>query len=133
MQKVGSLPGNTQLRASAITLGEIEAGHRMTQTTDQRRRDDYTTFVNEQFLPNSLPISHSTRLSYAEIISRIWKRYPPANPKTRTEVHLVQLGVDINDVWVVAVAWEHGLTLVTEDKMKIIREVVPEVQVECWL
>ena len=133
MNKINSLPGDTQIRVCAITLGEIEAGHRMTHTTNQRRRDDFAAFVNEKFLANALPISHSTRLSYAEIISRIWKRHPPANPKTRTEVHLLQLGVDINDVWVAAVAWEHGLIFVTRDKMKCIREAVVELQVECWL
>jgi predicted nucleic acid-binding protein len=130
---MASLPPNTQLRACAITLGEIEAGHRMTRTTNQQRRDDYTTFVNEKFLPNSLPISHTTRLSYAEIIARIWQRHPPANSKIRTEAHLLQLGVDVNDVWVVSAAWEHGLILVTQDKMECIREAIPEVQIECWL
>ena len=133
MGKINSLPVDTQLRVCAITLGEIEAGHRMTQTTNQRRRDDFTTFVNEKFLPNALPISHSTRLSYAEIISRIWNRHPPANPKSKTEAHLLQLGVDVNDVWTVSVAWEHGLIFVTQDKMKCIKEAVPEVQTECWL
>jgi len=133
IQKIASLPPDTLLLACAITLGEIEAGHRMNKTTDQRRRDDYTAFVNKEFRPNALPISQSTGLSYAEIIGRIWERHPPANSKIKTEAHMVQLGVDINDVWVVAVALEHGLILVTQDKMKCIREVVPEVQVECWL
>jgi predicted nucleic acid-binding protein len=43
------------------------------------------------------------------------------------------LGVDINDVWICAVAWEHGLTLLTQDKMKQIRSVVPEINVESWI
>ena len=134
MQKVNSLPPDTQLRACTITLGEVEAGNRMTQPTDLQRRNEVTAFINAKFLPNALPISVSTRLYYAEIIGRIWQRHPPASHKTRTEVHLVvELGVDINDVWIVAAAWEHGLILVTSDQMTCIREVVTEVQVECWL
>lgn len=57
----------------------------------------------------------------------------PPPPKKRTERHLLDLGVDINDVWAVAVAWEHGLIFVTEDKMACIREAVgSDVQFECW-
>src|SRR5882757_10738143 len=74
-QRINSLPADTQLRACAITLGEIEAGHRMNKTTNQGRLDDYTAFVNKEFLPHALQISHSTRFSYAEIIGRIWERH----------------------------------------------------------
>lgn len=133
VQKVESLPPNTQLRACAITLGEFEVGHLITQSTDQKKRDDATEFLNRVFLPNALPISPLTRLYYSQIIARIWRQQGPLKASTRTEIHLVTLGVDINDVWVVGVAWEHGLVMVTKDKMESIRKVVPEVQMECWL
>ena len=132
--KLRSIPVDWQIRVCSVTLGEIEAGHRMTEPTDHSKRDDYERFVNENFLHHALEISIHTRETYAEIIARIWEKYPPANPKKRTEQHLVDLGVDINDVWAVAVAWEHGLTFVTADKMACIREVVgDEVQFENWL
>jgi predicted nucleic acid-binding protein len=134
MQKVASLPANTQFRACAITLGEFEGGHLITQSTDQQKRDDATAFLNKVFLPHALPVSISTRLYYAQIIARIWKGQGPAKASTKTERHLVvTLSIDINDVWVAAVAWEHGLVLVTTDKMECIRKAVPEVQLECWL
>jgi predicted nucleic acid-binding protein len=107
----------------------------MTRTTDQRRRDEYIAFINGEFRPHALPVSASTDKYYADIIGRIWQKYPPANPKLKTEAHLVSLGIDINDVWAVAVAWEHGLTFVTQDKMEKIREVISEAEVpfECWI
>jgi predicted nucleic acid-binding protein len=132
MAKLASLPRDTQLRVSAITLGEIEAGHRMTRSTNQQRRDEYTAFVNEMFLPNVITISASTRLCYGEVVARIWERHPPTRG-VRTEVHLVNLGVDINDLWIFATAWEHGLILVTQDKMTCIQAAVPEVEMECWV
>ena len=132
-RKVESLPPDTQLRACAITLGEFEAGHLMTHSTDQKKRNDATDFLNRIFVPHALPVSSSTRIYYSQVIGRIWQREGPAKASTRTEMHLVMLGVDINDVWVVSVAWEHGLILVTKDKMDSIRRAVPEVQVECWL
>ena len=109
-----------QVRACVITLGEIEAGHKMTTTTNQDKRNEYTRFVSETFLPNVIKVSENTRLCYAEILGEIWKMNPPPHKK-KTERHLVDLGVDINDVWIAAVAMEHGLTLVTTDKMDCIR------------
>lgn len=132
LQKVQSLPVNTQLRACTITLGEVEAGNLITTTTDQQKRNQCTAFINATFLPNALPVSTSTRIYYAQIISRIWQKHSPPKGSVQTESHLVSLGVNINDVWIVAVAWEHGLTFVTTDKMQCIRDVVPEVQGENW-
>ncbi len=132
VQKVRSIPPDCLLWVCTITLGEIEAGHRMTKTTDQLKRDEYDRFVNDNFPHVALEVSLSTRNYYAEIIARIWRKHPPP-PKKRTERHLLDLGVDINDVWAVAVAWEHGLIFVTEDKMTCIREAVgSDVQFECW-
>ncbi len=133
LHKVQSLRPNTQIRACTITLGEIEAGNLITTTTDQRKRDQYSAFINATFLPNALPVSVSTRIYYAEIISRIWRSHTPARGSVQTESHLVSLGVNINDIWIVAVAWEHGLTFVTTDKMDCIRNAVSEVEWENWL
>ena len=52
---------------------------------------------------------------------------------TDTQKHLSALGVDVNDVWIAAVALEHGLTLLTTDRMETIRNCVPDLKVENWL
>ena len=123
----------------AISLGEIEASHYITERDPEVARD-FARFVRERFLSgpsdNSfvLMIDEWSRLRYAEIVNRIWKKHPPpANGKRRTETHLVSLGVDINDVWIFSTAWTHRLTLLTTDRMDLIRSVVPEVKVENWL
>lgn len=130
--KLTSLPANTQIRASTITLGEIEAGHEMTVTTNQRRRDECIAFIQANFVPNALPISHSTGYYYAKIMGRIWKRYPPANGSISPDRHLASHGVNVNDVWIVASALEHGLTFLTNDKMSCIRLDTPEVTWDNW-
>ena len=130
--KVASLPHDTQIRVCAITLGEIEAGNMMTRTTNQRRRDAEAYLINERFLPSSLPVTAATRIYYARIMGAIWKRHPPRHGE-HTERYLVtEHGVDINDVWAAAVAYEHGLTLVTSDEMKCIKEAIPDLKFECW-
>jgi len=129
--RLAALPANTAIYASTITLGEIEAGHEMTTTTNQRKRNSVIQFVNGVFVPNALPVSHSTGVYYGKIIGRIWRSTKP-QPRTTTDKHLVSLNVDVNDVWIVALAWEHGLTLLTTDKMTCIKSVVPEVTWDNW-
>jgi len=133
MKRLGSLPGDTQLRASVISLGEIEAGHRITETTDHQKRHDFERFINNEFRPHGLLVKPTTRQYYAHIVESIWKRHPPSGRRTRTEWHLVGLGVDINDVWIAAQAIEHNLVLVTEDDMKCIRQSVGKLlDVDNW-
>ena len=135
MQEINSLPPSTLVRVCTITLGEVEAGHQMTMTTNPQRRNEVIQVINARLLPLALPVSSSTRIYYAQIISRLWHQHPPPNHRTKTEKHLVSLGIDINDVWIVAVAWEHGLTLLTTDGMDKIRAVVSETEVKfgSWL
>ena len=133
LHKVASLPRNVQIRACVITLGEIEAGHQMTHSTNFSKRSEYTKFVNREFVPNALGITASTRFHYADVMGQLWRKYPPKRSQ-KTERYLVsQFGVDINDVWTIAVALEHGLTLATQDKLITVRGVVPQLDVENWL
>jgi predicted nucleic acid-binding protein len=133
--RLRAIPAEWPIRVCAITLGEIEAGHLITTTTDQAKRDDFIRCINEDFSGYALKISLHTRHKYAKIISGLLHNDPKTNPDTKTEKHLVLVaGVDINDVWTVASAWEHKLTLATTDKMTKIRNVVENrVQFDNWL
>jgi predicted nucleic acid-binding protein len=66
-------------------------------------------------------------------MERIWRQHPPGNDRIKTQQHLSALGVDVNDVWIAAVALERNLTLLTEDRMDTIRNCVPEIRIENWL
>lgn len=125
-------PAENLVWVSAVSIGEWETGHRITTTTDATRRAEAAAFLHAEIIKFCLNITDTTRLSYAQIIDGIWRRHPPM-PGRRTEAHLVENGVDINDVWNVAVAWEHGLTFLTTDKMAVIREAAPEVAFENWV
>ena len=133
MSRLRSLPSNTPLLASVISLGEIEAGHRTTKTTNQQRRDEFDRFVYQEFRPHALMVSPTTRYYYADLIEGIWQRHPPGSGRNRTERHLVELGVDINDIWIAAQAVEHNLILVTKDNMQPIKESAGKLlDVEDW-
>ena len=135
LAKLRTFPVDWPIRVCTITLGEIEAGHLITTTTDQAKRNDFIKCINEEFLRYALSTSIFTRFKYAQIISRILRANPMPKRDTKTERHLVQAcGVDINDVWTVASAWEHNLTFATTDKMAAIRTAVKDdVQFDNWL
>jgi tRNA(fMet)-specific endonuclease VapC len=133
IQKVRTIPAERLIWVCSITLGEIEAGHAMTQTTNQTVRDEYVKFVRDNFLDFRLDVSEFTPEQYAKIMRRIWRKHPPSSSNKKTEQHLLDLGVDINDVWLVAVALEHGLTFVTRDKMTCIKEAVGVESFDNWL
>jgi predicted nucleic acid-binding protein len=133
-QKYRKIPAETRFCLCAITLGEIQASHEMTVSTNQDRRDKYKEFIIEQYLHNVIPIDASTRIYFADILGRIWRKYPPPKEK-RTDRHLIDCGVDMNDVWLAACAFEHGFTILTSDTMTCIRNVVAkeEVKFDCWV
>jgi predicted nucleic acid-binding protein len=122
-ERAEQIPGS-QLRVSAITFGEIAAGHKINRSTDLNRRMEYEKWVNNKFLAHVLNVTDKTKDSYAEIIARIWEKYRPKTHKTKTEQHLLSLGVDINDVWIAALALERNFVLVTRDGMDKIKEAV---------
>jgi predicted nucleic acid-binding protein len=130
--KIESLPKNTLIYTSAVTLGEISAGHEMTAPGDAQRRHLVKQFLNLYIIPYAVSVTHATESYYGQIIGRIWKGTPPPKATISTDAYLVSLGVNINDVWIVACAWEHGLILLTADNMSAIRNVTPEVSFENW-
>jgi len=132
VSKVQALPKDDLIFTSVISLGEISAGHHMTNG-DARRRHLFRNFLNIYVIPSAIEVKHSSEDYYGQIMGRIWRKHPPSSPRTSTDLHLAQLGVNINDIWIAASAWEHGLILLTADKMACIREILPEVNWDNWL
>lgn len=126
-------PPENILWVCPVSLGEIEWGLRITSTTDSGRRSDCRKFIERSVLKFVWSIETTTRHAYAEIMEEIWRRHPPPSGKNDTQQHLSLFGVDVNDVWIAAVALEHNLTLLTRDKMKTIRACVPHLKTGNWL
>jgi len=133
MSRIRKCPPHDLMQLSAVTFGEIHAGHGMTLTSNRQRRLDFDKFVIEEYLHLVVDITASTRLYYGSLMGRIWSKHTPSRSRIGTDAHLVSLGVNLNDVWLVANAWEHGLIVLTHDKMSCIREASPEVVFDCWI
>jgi len=132
MAKLDAMSKDNLVCTCAIVIGEMSAGHYMTDG-DPRRRHQVRQFLNIWVIPYVVEVRATTESYYGQIVGRLWKVPPLPKSSTDTDAHLVSLGVNVNDVWIVACAWEHNLTLLTADKMAKIREVTPEVTFENWL
>jgi len=137
--RVDSLDAATPLRVSAISLGEIEYGHRVASPADTPIQLQLNRFVQTQ-LPHVLDVRATTRIYYGEVRSRLFKKYSPQRGRKalRPEqlldpVTSKSLGIQENDIWIAAQAIEHNLVLVTHDRVSHLRGVTSDIlDIEDW-
>lgn len=138
--RLRQIPADAPIVISAITLGEIEYGHKVAAPAGPTQiQRDFIAFVQKNF-PLSIPITDMTTFSYGIIRARLFERFAPKKKKRkglRPEQLLDPLtsrvlGIQENDLWIAAQALERNLVLVTNDSIGRVKEVVPELQVENW-
>ena len=134
---------DSPLYISAITLGELEYGHAAAPAGAAPDREAFTQFVGEE-LPQTLPVSRDTAEPYALIRAALFERFGPrpkkGNKKRAEELCYPttgrELGIDENDLWIVAQAAERNLVLVTHDKLvriqDALQDIEPCVRIEDW-
>lgn len=138
-QHILSLPGDSLLAISAITLGEVEYGHRAVSAEETPKQTTFLELINEQ-LPTVLNVMASTRLYYGRLRADLFEKFYPAGRKKRglrpeqlvDPVTSLELGIQENDLWIAAQAIEYNLVLVTADRLQQIREVAKDLDVENW-
>jgi tRNA(fMet)-specific endonuclease VapC len=140
---VNRLPSDAPLYVSAVTLGEICYGHAANPSGAGVKRSEFELFIHTK-LPQPLEISHHTSEPYGKVRGLLVDRFPPSGgwtKKRRAEqmtdpVTGRELGIDENDLWIVAQAIERGLVLATADRMVRIRDAVaalyPLFTIENW-
>jgi tRNA(fMet)-specific endonuclease VapC len=134
-----ALDVNAPLRISAISLGEMEYGHRCESDTDTPIQTAFKDFVNKR-LPDVLRIHRSTSIHYGHIRANLFKKYAPKNKRSGLRpcqlvdpITATSLGIQENDLWIAAQAIEFNLVLVTHDRLSCIKEVASELlEVEDW-
>lgn len=128
---------------SAITLGEMEFGHRANPSGDGSSRTDYIRFVTEQ-CPEVLEIDRHVCACYGELRAWLFDNCAPKGlrRKVRRPEQLVdpvtarELAVDENDIWIAAHAMTLKLVLVTNDSRgnfgKLLRQFQNDIVVQYW-
>lgn len=123
-RRISALLDQAPLCVSAITLGEIEYGHRLeTPDADTGFQVRFNHLIAER-LPMVLDVRSSTKLSYGLIRARLFRKFAPKTRRRRDRwpEELIDpttaktLGIQENDLWLAAQAIEHRLVFVTHDK-----------------
>ena len=133
LERIAKRPVENIIWLCPIILGEIEFGLNVAATKDVQKQKECREFINAQAMHIFQQMDVETGRQYGYVLGQIYKSYPKTEADQSTQKHLTTIRVDINDVWLAAVALTHNLILVTDDEMKVIRECVPELRVENWL
>jgi predicted nucleic acid-binding protein len=121
--------GDPEVYLSAISVGEFLCGHASPSNTDQAMQAKFRAWINQEFKDFMVEVDQSAAESYGPFRSQLLEKYAPKNGwgkgKKRVEkcmdVTGQMLGIDENDLWLVAQTDAHNLTLITMDKMTNIR------------
>ncbi len=125
---------NAAIFICAAVTGEIEYGLKVAPSPSATMQQEVRNVLGA--FPVVLALDkHIASNQYAALRSDIFKKYATKNQKYRAKTRYIEewcdpatgksLGVNENDVWIVAVSLAHNLTLVTADKMDHIKAVAP--------
>jgi len=132
---IDQLPEAAPLWVSAITLGEIEYGHRCSPTPGVDSQKEFLAFVGKE-APYIADINKHTATHYGELRSLLFKRFGPKSRRQRWPEELAdpatakQLGIQENDIWIAAQALQFSLVLLSNDKMQHLTQVASDLCVK---
>ena len=123
--------GSAPVFISSVTIGEIEYGLGVSRAADPRRHAAVRSAILGYAI---LPIDHHTARAYGEIRAALFAQHAPRDSHGRltrkVPEDLVELttgkalGIQGNDLWIVSVAVQYDLRLVTNDQAEGMRRVL---------
>lgn len=136
--KLESLPQGSKVFFSVITLGEVAYGLELVDNQNSVAIKEILDFLKSQMI---LEInSEIATENYSKVRARLFEKYGPRErkgKKKRVEEWMdlttsKALGIQENDLWIVATALHYNLILVTADKMNRLSE-ISDVVINNWL
>ncbi|MBU1101938.1 MAG: type II toxin-antitoxin system VapC family toxin [Bacteroidetes bacterium] len=137
--KLDNIPKESRLLCCSISLGEIQYG---INTASEKVKPNLQKVLEcIKSLP-ILPIDEKVAESaYSDLRARLFEKYAPKDGKKRKRLEewidpttSKILGIQENDLWIVAVALTFNLTVVSNDKMEALKAVAgAEISFEDWL
>ncbi len=130
------------LLTSTVVLGEIEYGIHVAASEHAKALAALRVQLDAEFVHRRLllDVSRTTAGVYGDLRARLFEKYAPGRkrrkgmrPEQLTDPETsLSLGIQENDLWIAAQAIERNLVLVSNDAMRRIRKVAPELKVEDW-
>lgn len=133
--KIAQIDKTSKVFLSSIVWGEAIYGAKANESFDF---ESYSEFIHHRSEPIILPIDKHVSYIYGVLRASLFEKYIRKGKNKRPEqlidpVTATEIGIDENDLWIVAQAITRNLTLVTNDKMRRIFTVTPkELKHEIW-
>lgn len=135
--------GEAPVFVCAITVGEVEYGLGVSPAMDAQR---HAAVRSAMAAYQVLAIDHHTGQNYGEVRARLFTQYAPRDSRGRIAKKAPEdfiepttgkaLGIQENDLWIVSVAVQYDLRLVTSDHAEGMRRVLAAAkyahQAEFW-
>ena len=122
---IDSIGEESRVAVSVVTLAEVEYGLKSAPEMDGKRQSIVRASMAEYTYV--LDITRHTVRFYAEIRAKLFAKYAPSKSKGRLKTKWPEdlidrttaktLGVQENDVWIAAQAYERNACLITDDRM----------------
>ncbi len=122
---------DSHIYISCVTVAEIQYGYKLYPNVDLVRKQVIEQGLNQFHIRN---IDRHVAESYSEIKAALFRQFVSKDKKGRflkkRPEELIdkttgkELGIQENDLWIAAIAVQYNLVLVTQDKMKNIRQVI---------
>lgn len=143
-----SVLGNAQRAAasgdviavSRITIAEIEYGYELYTSKDPARRSKAE--ANMRAFTLIKEISKGTTGPYSKIRAALFTKFAPRDSRNRVrsvrperlidKTTGAELGIQENDLWIAAIAVEYNMILVSDDRMRHIKDVWPSLRFVEW-
>ena len=142
LQHIQQLPTAVRLHISVITIGEFDFGFNVMTKKEQAafNIEEFGKFLSST-TPNLVPVDKHTANTYGRLRAQLFEKHAPKDKKRKglrpeqltDPVTSLELGIQENDLWIAAQAMNRNLTLVTNDKLHRISEMVGnELYIENW-
>ena len=136
--RIQNLASGSKLGISIITWGEIAHGHTVVSAELLPIQSEYLQFIQSKG-PKTFEMDIHTASTYGELRALLFEKLPNATKRKKRAEQIVdpvtgrELGIDENDLWIVAQAITRNLILATNDKLAQIRKVAGEdLEIENW-
>ncbi len=132
--------GNALVYVAAVSIAEVEYGLQIAPSIDAQRQ---STVRSAMASYRVLHVDQHTAQAYAEIRANLFRTHAPRNRRGRlTKKHVEELvdrttgrelGIQENDLWIVSIAVQYNLKLVTNDRMpRVIEAASYSDRTESW-
>jgi tRNA(fMet)-specific endonuclease VapC len=135
LDKIAQIDINSKIFLSSIVWGEVMYGAKADEAFNI---ESYSEFILHRAEPIIWQIDKHVATVYGQLRADLFGKYIRKGKNKHPEqlidpVTATEIGIDENDLWIVAQAVTHNLTFVTNDKMHRIFTITPKgLKHEIW-